>query len=66
MSIPGGAHGKEPGDVRDRGSIPRLGRSPGAGHDNPLQYSCLGNLMDRGAWQTAVPRVTKTHTQLSN
>ena len=34
----------------DMGSIPRLGRSPGAGHGNPLQYSCLENPMDRGAW----------------
>ena len=38
-------------DARDMGSIPRLGRSPGEGNDNPLQYSCLGNPMDRGAWQ---------------
>ena len=39
------------GDVRDVGSIPGLGRSPGGGHGNPIQYSCLENLMDRGAWQ---------------
>ena len=39
------------GDVRDVGSIPGLGRSPGGGHVNPLQYSCLENPMDRGAWQ---------------
>ena len=38
------------GDVRDMGSIPRSGRSPGGGHGNPLQYSCLENLMDRGGW----------------
>ena len=38
------------GDVRDMGSIPRLGRSPGGGHGNPLQYSCLENPMDRGVW----------------
>ena len=37
------------GDVREAGSIPRMGRSPGAGHGNPLQYSCLVNPMDRGA-----------------
>ena len=37
------------GDIRDMGSIPRLGRSPGGGHGNPLQYSCLENPMDRGA-----------------
>ena len=38
------------GDVRDRGSIPGLGRSPRGGHSNLLQYSCLENPMDRGAW----------------
>ena len=38
------------GDIRDAGSIPGLGRSPGQGHGNPLQYSCLENPMDRGAW----------------
>ena len=38
------------GDIRDAGSIPRLGRSPGGEHGNPLQYSCLENPMDRGAW----------------
>ena len=37
------------GDVKDTGSTPRLGRSPGGGHGNPLQYSCRENLMDRGA-----------------
>ena len=50
----------------DLGSIPVLGRSPGGGHDNPLQYSCLGNPMDRGAWQTTVPRVAKSQTRLSD
>ena len=40
-----------PGDVRDVGSIPGLRRSPGEGHGNPLQCSCLENLMDRGAWR---------------
>ena len=38
------------GDTGDKGSIPGLGRSPGGGHGNPLQYSCLENPMDRGAW----------------
>ena len=38
------------GDIRDAGSIPELGRSPGERHDDPLQYSCLENPMDRGAW----------------
>ena len=37
-------------DIRDKNSFPRLGRSPGGGHGNPLQYSCLENPMDRGAW----------------
>ena len=47
------------GDVRDSGSIPGSGRSPGEGNGNPLQYSCLGNLMDRGAWRAMVHGVTK-------
>jgi len=41
------------------GSIPGLGRSPGEGNDNPLQYSCLGNLMDRGAWLATVHGVAR-------
>ena len=52
------------GDVRDMCSIPGLGRSPGGGHSNPLQYSCLGNPMDRGAWRATVHRVAKIHTWL--
>ena len=47
------------GDERDVGSIPGSGRSPGVGNGNSLQYSCLGNPMDRGAWQDRVHRVTK-------
>ena len=50
------------GDVRDVGSIPGLGRAPGGGHDNPLQYSCLENPMDRGAWQATAHRVTQNQT----
>ena len=50
------------GDIRDVGSIPGLGRSPGGWHGNPLQYSCLENPMDRGAWQAVVHRVTKNQT----
>ena len=50
------------GAVRDLGSIPRLGRSPGGGHGNPLQYSCLENPMDRGAWQATVHGVAKSGT----
>ena len=52
------------GDVRDMGSIPGSGRSPGRGHGNPLQYSCLENPMNRGAWWTTVQRVAKSRTQL--
>ena len=47
------------GDIRDIGLIPGSERSAGGGHDNPLQYSCLENPMDRGAWQATVRRVTK-------
>ena len=46
-------------DVGDVGLISGLGRSPGGGHGNPLQYSCLENPMDRGAWRAAVHGVTK-------
>ena len=46
----------------DLGSTPGLGRSPGEGNDNPLPYSCWGNLMDRGPWQATVHRVTKSQT----
>ena len=52
------------GDLRDVGSIPGLGSSPGEGNGNPLQYSCLENSMDRGAWQATAHRVTQTWTQL--
>ena len=51
------------GDIRDTGSIPGSGRAPGGGHGNPLQYSCLENPMDRGAWQAMVHRVSKSQTQ---
>ena len=49
----------------DLGSIPGLGRSPGEGNGNPLQYSCLENPMDRGAWQATVHGVAKSRTGLS-
>ena len=52
------------GDVIDVGSIPGSGRCPGGGHGNPFQNSCLGNPMDRRAWQATVHRVTKSPTQL--
>ena len=48
------------GDIRDAGLIPGLGRSPGGGHGNPVQYSCLENPMDREAWQAVVWRVIKS------
>ena len=54
------------GDVRDSGSTPGSGRSSGGGHGNPLQYSCLEDPMDRGAWQASVHKATKSQTQLSN
>ena len=50
------------GDLRDRGLIPGSGRSPGGGNGNPLQYSCLENPMDRGAWQAIVHGVAKNQT----
>ena len=53
------------GDARDMGSIPGLESSPGVGNGNPLQYSCLENSMDRGAWQAIVHVVPKSLTQLS-
>ena len=53
------------GDIRDASSTLGSGRSPGEGHDNPLQYSCLENLRDRGAWKAAVHGVTKRQRQLS-
>ena len=50
------------GDVRDTGSIPGPGRCLGGGHGNPLQYSCLQNPRDRGAWWATVHRVTESDT----
>ena len=52
------------GDIRDMGSIPGLGRSPEGEYGNPLQYSCLENPMDRGAWWVMIHGVTKSQTQL--
>ena len=75
MGFPGGTSGKETacpkkkkkkkllasaGDIRDVGSIPGLGRSPGEGNGKPLQYSCLENPMDRGAWWAIVHGVAKS------
>ena len=53
------------GDIRDMGSTPGLGRSPGGGSGNPLQYSCLENPTDRGAWQATVHGVAKSQKQMS-
>ena len=50
----------------DPGSMPGLGKSLGEGNGNPLQYSCLGNSMDRGAWQATVHGIVKNQTQLSD
>ena len=62
MGFPGGSVVKNlPANAGDRGPIPRLGRS-GRGHGNPLQYSCLENSMDRGAWWATVHAVAKSWT----
>ena len=70
MGFPGGASDKNPpasaGDVRDAGSIPGSGRSPGGGHGNPLQGSCLENPVDGGAWWATVHSVAKSRTPLSD
>ena len=55
-----------PASAGDAGSVPGWGRSPGGGHDNPLQYSCLENPMDRGAWWATIHGVAKSQMQLSN
>ena len=63
--FPGGSDSKESAcNVGDPGSIPGLGRSPSEGDGNPLQYSCLENSMNRGAWWVTVHRVTKSQTGL--
>ena len=54
------------GDIRDVGSIPGLGRSPGEGNGKPLQYSCLENPMDRGAWWAILHGVAKSQIRLSD
>ena len=62
--FPGGSDGKESAcNAGDLGSIPGLGRSPAEGNAYPLQYSCLGNSMDRGASGSRVLSVTKSQTQ---
>ena len=67
MGFPGGSDGKESAcNAVDWGLIPRARRSPGEGNGYPLQYSCLENPMDRGAWQATVHRDAKSQTQLNN
>ena len=67
MGFPGGAEVKESAcNAGDLGSIPGSGRSPGEGNANPLQYSCLENPMDRGAWWATVHGVAESGTRLSH
>ena len=67
LGFPGGLDGKESAcNVRDLGSTPGLGRSPAGGSGNPLQYSCLENHMDRGAWQATVYGITKSQTRVTD
>ena len=67
MDFPGGSEGKvSVYNAGDLGSIPGLGRSAGEGNGNPLQYYCLKNPMDRGAWQATVHGVAKSRTRLSD
>ena len=62
MPVGGSVVKNPPANARDVGLIPGLGRSPGEGNGNPLQYSCLGKPMDRGAWQAAVLGVAEMWT----
>ena len=67
LGLPGGLVVKNlPANAGDTGLIPGSGRSPGEGNDKPLQYFCLGNSMDRGAWQATIHGVAESQTQLSN
>ncbi len=67
MGFPCSSVGKESAcNAGDPGSIPGLGRSPGEGNGNPLQYSCLENPMDGGAWWATVHGVAKSRTRLSD
>ena len=67
MGFPGGSDSKESAfNAGDPGSIPGLGRSPGEGNSNPLQYSCRKNSMDRRTWWATVHGVAKSQTQLSD
>ena len=65
LGFPGGSDGKESAcNVGDLGLIPGLGRSPGGGHRNPLQYYCLENAMDKGVWWGMIHGFTKIQTRL--
>ena len=67
LGFPGGLDCKESAcNAGDLGSVPGLGRSPGEENGYPLQYSCLENLMDRGAWQATVHGITKSWIQQSD
>ena len=67
LDFPGGSDGRESAShAGELGSIPGLGRFPGEESGNPIQYSCLENSMDRGAWWAAVYGVTKSQTRLSD
>ena len=67
LGFPGDSDGKESaGNAGDLGSIPGSGRSPGEGNGYPLQYSCLENPMDRGAWQATVHGVANSQIKLSD
>ena len=67
LGFPGGSEVKaSASNAGDLGSIPGSGRSPGEGNGNPLQYSCLENPMDRGAWEATVHGVAKSQTRLSD
>ena len=67
IGFPGGSDGKASAcNAGDPGSTPGLGRSPGEENGNPLQYSCLENPMDRGAWWGTVHGVAKSPTRLSD
>ena len=67
VGLPGSSDGKESAcNTGDLGSIPGLGGSPGGGHGNPLQYSCLESPMDRRAWWATVFRVAKSQTRLND
>ena len=67
MGFPGGSDGKESAcNAGDLGSIPELGRSPGGGRGDPLQYSCLENPVDKGAWWATVHGVAESQARLND